>query len=172
MVCTSQSDILPLRCPQERPPLIRSIRASMLSDCRHVRATSGLGSRGFQDICVRSGLAQSRFHCQGHYSWVQPCSTMPITRDRFAATTVAVRINGKLHRIARTHYRAARNHQVESLHPSLRRFAGRPMIESSGSPLLLVPGKLPVRISLSSWLTLLTGYLIFESSKQLSAGLP
>lgn len=42
-------------------------------------------------------------------------------------------------------------------------FAGR---VSSGSPLLFVPGRLEVRISLSSWLTRRCGYSIFMPSKQ------
>lgn len=53
---------------------------------------------------------------------------------------------------------------------SFNRFAGRPISESSGSPLLFVPGRLAVRMSLSSWLTLREGYCSAQPSKQLSLG--
>lgn len=61
-------------------------------------------------------------------------------------------------------------HQGIVLHISLNFFIGRRR-ESSGRPLLLVPGKLLVRISLSSCDTLLDGYDVARPSKQLTVSL-
>lgn len=122
--------------------------------------------------CARLRLAQSRLIRQDRHSSLLPGNTVLTTRDKFAAEIVNVRTHGKLPQWPGFITRTTKSHRVQSFHPSLSRFAGRPMMESSGRPLLLVPGKLDVRMSLSSWLTLLTGYLILESSKQLSAGLP
>lgn len=62
---------------------------------------------------------------------------------------------------------------VPSVHISRTRFAALDVRESSGRPLRFVPGKLLVRISLSSWLTRRFGYFPSNPSKQFAViGLP
>jgi hypothetical protein len=163
--------------PLGHKPVGRWPETHTASRARQVRGTSSCRGentpRSSPPRLCKIGLAQRRLQRQGRRSSVRSGNAMPGAGGRFAAKIVKVMYRREAAFSTRTgRFQIQHNIYIESLYPSLRRFAGRPVIESSGSPLLLVPGRLDVRMSLSSWLTRLTGYLIFESSKQLSDGLP
>jgi hypothetical protein len=161
--------------PIRHKPLGRLPETYTAARTRHVRGTPSCRGentpRSPNHACVRLDSHNAAYSAKAavHRSG----NAMPGAGDKFAAKIekVMCRREAAL-QFPQRRFQVQHNICVESVYPSFRRFAGRPMIESSGSALLLVPGRLDVRMSLSSWLTLLTGYLIFESSKQLSDGLP